>query len=558
MVGTAVLVVAIGLAVIWLKVVRGSENPGSGVETFVARRGPLTVSVLEAGALKAKDPAILRSSTPRRATILSIVPEGIRVQEGDLLVELDVSELIDHLVDHEIMVKNAEAAWINAREHLTIVQSQAQSSVDLARLNHEFAKQDLEKYTGAGGQYQINLAAAQGRIKLAEEEMEKAADYLTWSQRLYEEKYLSKTQFQADRLALEKAKLSVTVAQNDLYLLQEYTYGQQVTRLTSDVNQTARALERAEARARATVAQAQAYLAAREQVHQGQLEWLERHRQEIAGSKIYAPADGMVIYATSGQSDHHEDRVPLADGVEVWERQALIYLQKSTSTIVEVALHEASLQKVRVGLPALVSIDALPGRKIMGTVTRIAPLADSQSMWRNPDLKVYRTEIALHSDDPALRSGMNCKVEIVLEQHEDTMRIPLQTVLWVGGQPIVYVLNADRRIEERAVEIGLDDNHMIQIIRGLGEGERVLLTPAPKTGPAEPRPQRAGTRGTDDHDIMQRIHEKLKATRAVVPAIPHVRADDKSGAEEGQGEGTDQGPGLGPGSSSGQGAERNP
>ncbi len=132
--GTAVLLVAVGLVVLWLKVVQGGEDPVSSVPTVAAKRGPLTISVLEAGALKAKDPEIIRSGLQRRATIISIVPEGTRVNEGDLLVELDVSKLVDHRVDHEIMVKNAEASLINARETLTIITSQTQSNVELAEL----------------------------------------------------------------------------------------------------------------------------------------------------------------------------------------------------------------------------------------------------------------------------------------------------------------------------------------------------------------------------------------------------------------------------------------
>ena len=141
--GTAALVVALGLVVLWMTVVRGGQDAVDTVETVAVKRGPLTIRVLEAGTLKAKDPEILRSGLQGRATIISIIPEGTRVQAGDLLIELDTSMLVDHRVDHQIMVNNAEAAWINAREMLTIITSQAQSSVDLAKLNLEFAKLDL-------------------------------------------------------------------------------------------------------------------------------------------------------------------------------------------------------------------------------------------------------------------------------------------------------------------------------------------------------------------------------------------------------------------------------
>jgi HlyD family secretion protein len=519
-VGTAVLVAAIGLVALWFKVVHGGEDPVSSEPTVAAKRGPLTISVLEAGALKAKDPEIIRSGLQGRATIISIVPEGTRVNEGDLLVELDVSALVDHRVDHEIMVKNAEASFINARETLTIVTSQTQSNVELAQLALEFAKQDLEKYTGRGGDYENALAAALGKIKLNAEEKTKAADYLEWSQKLFSEKYLSKTQLQADQLSLQRADLNLTVASNDANLLKQYTYRRRMAQLTSDVTQAERALERAEARARANIAQATASLAAVEQQYNRYQEMLAKLDGQIWQGELYAPTDGMVIYATSNAGGHHDDRRPLADGVEVWERQELIYLPRSASIIAEVDVHEASLQKVRVGLPVVVTVDALLGRKLMGTVTRIAPLPDPQSMWMNPDLKVYKAEITLDSNDISLRSGMNCKAEIIVEQYADVVYVPIETVLRVGGQPTVYVFREDGAVEERKVETDLDNNSVIRIARGLQEGELVLLKPPLQAGTVEPGARLAGIRGVSTDDMMQQIREKLKAAGEAKPWPP--------------------------------------
>jgi len=516
-VGTVVLVAAIGLVVIWFTVVRGGENPVSSVATFAAQCGPLTVSVLEAGALKAKNPEIICSSLHGRAAIISIIPEGARVSAGDLLVELDVSALVDHRVDHEIMVKNAEAAWINAKESLIILTSLAQSNVDLAGLRHEFAIQDLEKYRGKNGEYSNLLASAEGKIALNSEELKKAQDYYDWSKKLYDEKYLSETQRQADELAMKRAALNLKVASNDANLLKQYTYNRQIAQLTSDVNQAGMALERAQAKARANIVQANAALVAREQEYRRYQDMLDKLDDQITKGKIYAPTDGMVVYATSARGGgFHDDRRPLADGVEVWERQELIYLPKTTSTVAEVDVHEARLQKVRVGLPAIVTVDAAPGKKLMGTVTRIAPLPDPQSMWMNPDLKVYKTEIALDANDLSLRSGMNCKAEIIVEHDPEAVYVPIQSVLRVGGHPTVFVLNDDGSIEERKVEIGLDDNNVVQITSGLKEGELVLLTPPLKAGAVKPGSRHAGIRGADANGMTQQINEKLKAANEPV------------------------------------------
>jgi hypothetical protein len=80
---------------------------------------------------------------------------------------------------------------------------------------------------------------------------------------------------------------------------------------------------------------------------------------------------------------------------------------------------------------------------------------------------------------------MSCKVEIIIEQHEEATYIPIQAVLRVGGRPTVYVLNHNN-LESRTVEIGLDNNRMVRIISGLEPGEVVSLTPPLAAAAVEP------------------------------------------------------------------------
>jgi HlyD family secretion protein len=536
LIGAAVLAVALGVIVVWFTVVRGSEDPTSTMATFIAKRGPLTISVLEAGAIKAKDPEIIRNGVEGRTSITYLIPEGTRVKKGDLVVELDVSTLTDSKIDQEIKVKNAEAAHINAKETLVITTSQAQSDVDLARLTLEFAKQDLEKYLK--GQYPNDWKAALGKIRLNEEELTRAKDTCGWSLKLFDEKYLSLTQLQADQLAQSRAEVNLEVAKNDANLLQDYTYKRQIAQLTSDVNQAAMALDRAEAKSRANMAQAKADLDAKEQEFSRQTAKLTKINDQLDKARMYAPVDGMVVYATSSRGGgFRDDRQPLAEGVTVFERQELIYLPKSSSTVAEVDVHEASLDKVHAGLPAIVTIDALPGKKFLGTVARIAPLPDPQSMWMNPDLKVYKTDIALETDDPALRSGMSCKADIIVAQYGDAVYIPVWSVLRVGGKPTAYVVK-DGEVQEREIEIGLDNNIMVRVTKGISEGEAVWLSPPLQAAALEPGSKLLGA-GADANDATaQRITEKLKAvSEAGGPPMPGTgRAGGRGAAEGGSGQ----------------------
>ena len=510
-VGAIVAVATIVLIFIWLKVVRGAEDPTSAYSTFVAKRGPLTISVLESGTISPQEQITLRNDVEGRTSIVRLVPDGSIVKKGDLLVELDASTLKDRIIDQDIAVQRAEAAHIGAQESLAVTENQAKSDIDVARLTLKFARQDLQQYVK--GLYPKDVNEMTAKIRLAEEDLKRAEDVNDWSKRLYEEKYLSETEYLADKLSVQRRKLERDVTNSNLDLLQNFTYHRQIEQLTSDVNQADMALERTERKASADVIQAKADLRAKELEFNRQKEKLQKTEDQLAKTTIYAPQDGMVVYATSsggGRRGPFDRRDPMDIGVEVSERQDLINLPTATLMKAAVDIHETSLEKVRLGLPAVITVEALAGKKFLGRVNRIAPLPDARSMWANPDLKIYPTDIYLEEGDGSLRTGMSCKAEIIIAQYEDVVYVPVQAVLRVAGQPTVYVVK-DGSYSERAVEIGLDDNKMIRIVSGLEEGEVVLMTPPLRAGTIESGSKGGGIDLPDGSDtFQQRVNQRLE------------------------------------------------
>jgi hypothetical protein len=202
---------------------------------------------------------------------------------------------------------------------------------------------------------------------------------------------------------------------------------------------------------------------------------LEKTEKMIAACTMYAPTDGLVVYATSGQGGFGRTE-PLDEGSTVRERQDLIYLPVASDMMAEIKIHESNLNKVRPGLPVVVSIDALPGKTYTGRVSKIAPLPDAQSMWMNPDLKVYATQIDLDGDGSDLKTGMSCNAQVVVENHDNAVSVPIQAVVRENGDPVVYAV-ADGKTTRRVVKLGLDNGDRIHVLDGLNEGERVWATP---------------------------------------------------------------------------------
>ena len=468
--GLAMLLLAGGW---WWAAVAG-RGDDRDTPTFTARQGPLTINVIASGNIQSRERVAVRSEVEGRTTILWLVEEGTHVEKGDLLVELDSSSLEENKVDQQIRVMNSEAAYIRAREQLEIVRNQTAADISRAELDYRFAQLNLTKYVE--GEFPQQLQRNEADINLANEELQRANDKLAWSQRLADEGYLTRMELQADELAARRAEIDLELAQGTLQVLQEYTHQQKLEELESDVEQKRMALERVRLLASADVVQAEADFRAKQSEFERQEDRLERIRTQIAKCRITAPAAGMVVYATTG-AGRRQAQEPLGEGQEVRERQELIFLPTAAAMMAEVRIHESSLRKIAPHMPALVQVDAAPDRSFRGRVHRIALLPDAQQGWLNPDLKVYPTFIHIDGEDPALRPGMSCRAEIIVEELEDVVYVPLQSVVRIGRESVVYVMRSRGGVEPRVVATGLDNNRMIHIVSGLAGGERVLLNP---------------------------------------------------------------------------------
>ncbi len=479
--------------------VKSNSDKKSDSPVYKVKRDNLTVSVVESGTIKAREQTIIKNEVEGRTSIISIIPEGTRVKKGDLLVELDASSLEDQKIDQDIRVQNTEAAYIGAKENLAVVENQAKSDVDLAKLTLDFAKQDIEKYIK--GEYPYSLDKAEADIKLAEEELARAQETLKWSKQLYSEKYISQTELQADEIAEKKNTLNTELAKKSKDLLTDYTYKRDLAKLQSDVNQAQMAMERTQRKANANVIQAQADLKAKESEFERQKDKLTKIEDQLQKTKIYAPTDGLVIYATSATGRWWQNE-PLAEGKEVQEREELIYLPTGNSSKAEVTLHESNLKKISKDMPVIITIDALPGKTFYGTVESIAPLPDARSMWMNPDLKIYTTEIYIDSNNPTLRTGMSCQAEIIIQQYKDAIYIPLQAVIRVGAEPTVYVKTRNS-FQPRHIKVGLDNNKVIHVLESLKEGEIVMLNPPLKSATAYTSTQK------NENEYGDKLQEKI-------------------------------------------------
>jgi hypothetical protein len=183
----------------------------------------------------------------------------------------------------------------------------------------------------------------------------------------------------------------------------------------------------------------------------------------------------MVVYDTGGSG---WTKVAIETGATVRHQQNLIKLPDMAEMNVKVKLHESVVKMVAESAPAFVTIDAFPKDRLTGKVTKVAVMPDRSQWWLNPGLKAYITEITLDSTPAGLKPGMSAEVEILVDTRDGVLQVPISAVFVDQGFQVVYV-KTPTGIETRRVDLGLSNDRVVEITKGLKESEEVYLFKPP-------------------------------------------------------------------------------
>ncbi|AKS40832.1 efflux RND transporter periplasmic adaptor subunit [Wenzhouxiangella marina] len=182
----------------------------------------------------------------------------------------------------------------------------------------------------------------------------------------------------------------------------------------------------------------------------------ELARLELSYSEIKAPISGVVSQRMVWVGNMVNTSEP------VFEITALDPLQ----AVLDVP--ERELSRLSAGQPALVQVDALPGRSFQGEVVRLSPVIDAQS-------GTFRVTVELADRSGQLRPGMFGRFSIVYDQRDDVVLVPAEALLTEDGRSAVFVVT-DGKAERREVVPGYRNNGHYEITEGLLPGERVVVT----------------------------------------------------------------------------------
>jgi HlyD family secretion protein len=131
---------------------------------------------------------------------------------------------------------------------------------------------------------------------------------------------------------------------------------------------------------------------------------------------------------------------------------------------------ETDAAKIKVGQPATVTVDALPGEELAAHVVEVAPTAATSSS----NVVTYDVTFALDNTNSQLKPGMTANVDVVVAEQDDVLHVATAAVTGSGRNASVTVLRngTQQRVQ---VVAGLQGDSSTAILGGLRQGDVVVL-----------------------------------------------------------------------------------
>lgn len=397
-----------------------------------------------------------------------------RLRQVKIAADLTRTRIEEAITQAQIGVKQAQAQLADVKAGARTQEiAQAQARVDQAKSAVRLAKLNLDRMnslvkSGAVAQAQVDAAQveyenAQGNQRVAEQALDLAKEGARTEQvRLAE---LQVTQAQQALTQAESQRGQIDVAERDVRAA-EVTLDQaeESVRLARAQRAQVAATEQEVRAAQAGVSQARATT--------------QLSRTQVAKHTVYSPISGTVA---ARNVDPGEGASP---GI------ALIRVVNLDPVRINCEASELQVDRMRLGQESAVTIDALPGRQFLGTVTDIAPQSQQGK-------RIYIVRLTVVNPQGVLRAGMFARADVITGVHRHTVLVPRDTLVERGEKRVVYAVEGDR-VKVRDVSIGAADESRVEITGGvragdalvfggqslLGDGELVKPEPRPAAGAA--------------------------------------------------------------------------
>jgi membrane fusion protein (multidrug efflux system) len=178
---------------------------------------------------------------------------------------------------------------------------------------------------------------------------------------------------------------------------------------------------------------------------------------ELQNATITSPINGTVAEKKIGTGDYLQAGSPVA------------LINDLSKVKIRVNVPEKEVVSLQKGDRVSIVADAFPGKTFKGSITAIIPQGSLSGS--------FPVEIQLYNNAPEkLLSGMHVQVGFQEGESLQALAIPRTAIVYKGKACQVLVVGDKGRIEVRQLQTGRAHGRYVQVLEGLKEGEKVIVS----------------------------------------------------------------------------------
>lgn len=187
---------------------------------------------------------------------------------------------------------------------------------------------------------------------------------------------------------------------------------------------------------------------------------------------IRAPFDGVILTKNANVGD-----VITPFSSATGSQAAVVTMADMNTLEVEADVSEASVGKVRAEQPCEIQLDALPGERFRGVVTRTVPTVDRAKATVNVKVRFVDKDVRILPE-------MSAKVAFLSKETPEAERAPrtvvsLAALVERDGRKVVFVVREGKAVQV-ALQTGAAYGEALEVKQGLKPGDKVVLKPSEK------------------------------------------------------------------------------
>lgn len=458
----------------------GGASSGADRGKFAAaRRADLRVSVTEEGKLRAVKSHPIFPQLRGSSRITFLAQEGATVKKGDVVVAFDKKQFEDLLLTTQTELAAAQRAFAIAQLAVDIQERAGESAVKLAKTKLREAEVSLKTYEEMEGPQKLNKTDTdtnEARGKLAEAMKKVAEAQRQMQDELFtdeEQRKQLEREYNNARETAQTLKNTVESLAVQRKIFRAYEYPQNMENKVQARENAVLEVQKAEVAAKSELQQKKEEATKQKDLIDRHTRRIEDLKKDIERCELKAPVDGIIIYG-----DPDNNRIfygqQIKVGSEWYGSNTIMTIPDLSAFEIDFNIAEEYRGRLTEGAAAEITIDAIPGLRMTGKLTKISKLARPRVEYDPSSPKVFDGTVTPVQNDPRMVSGMTARVEIVTDQLSNVLQVPIEGVFNDDGKPVCYVRTGEGKVEKREVKPGRSNDHFVEV-DGLKEGEEVQL-----------------------------------------------------------------------------------